>query len=315
MADELFGELRPHIEGQAHLHLAGHSLGGSLATLMALTAHLRLGGGGGGSSSEQSDASSSSGTSGSDSSRSNSTAPPAATAPAEQAPPGGGLRVQCTTFGSPPVLALESQDDEDGRSILRALRLPPGSVRNYVLQVNLGGSDARTLHVCCSAAPRCCRNACRSDNSLLGPVVPFHPHVPQDDPVPRALLSADPAFLALKQTPAVAGLLRLREQWLGQGVLSPTRFLFHPAGDVYLVRCVHGRPVLAGEAHCAALATLRAPHPLRWPTRPCRSWSAEGGHSVRLLDPRSLQEDLRLDVATLRSSPVRLVGWPCLERG
>lgn len=54
--------------------------------------------------------------------------------------------------------------------------------------------------------------------------------------MPRALLSADPAFLALKQSPAVAGLLRLREQWLGQGVLSPTRFLFHPAGDVYLVR-------------------------------------------------------------------------------
>lgn len=54
--------------------------------------------------------------------------------------------------------------------------------------------------------------------------------------MPRALLSADPAFLALKQSPAVAGLLRLREQWLGQGVLSPTRFLFHPAGNVYLVR-------------------------------------------------------------------------------
>ncbi len=54
--------------------------------------------------------------------------------------------------------------------------------------------------------------------------------------MPRALLSADPAFLVLKQSPAVAGLLRMREQWLGQGMLSPTRFLFHPAGDVYLIR-------------------------------------------------------------------------------
>lgn len=58
--------------------------------------------------------------------------------------------------------------------------------------------------------------------------------------MPRALLSADPAFLALKSSPAVAGLLRLREQWLGQGVLSPTRFLFHPAGDVFLIRWLGG---------------------------------------------------------------------------
>ena len=54
--------------------------------------------------------------------------------------------------------------------------------------------------------------------------------------MPRALLSADPAFLALQQSPAVAGLLRLRELWLGQGMIRPTRFLFHPAGDVFLVR-------------------------------------------------------------------------------
>lgn len=63
---------------------------------------------------------------------------------------------------------------------------------------------------------------------------------PQDDPIPRAMLSADPAFLALKQSVAVAGLLQLRERWLGPGLLSPTRFLYHPAGDVYLVRWVGG---------------------------------------------------------------------------
>ena len=61
-------------------------------------------------------------------------------------------------------------------------------------------------------------------------------YVLQDDPVPRAMLSADPAFSALKSSPAVAGLLRLREQWLGQGALTPNRFLYHPAGDVYLIR-------------------------------------------------------------------------------
>lgn len=54
--------------------------------------------------------------------------------------------------------------------------------------------------------------------------------------MPRALLSADPTFQMIKRSPAVAGLLRMREQWLGQGQLSPTRFLYHPAGDVYLLR-------------------------------------------------------------------------------
>lgn len=44
MAEELYGVLHPHMEGHSRLHLAGHSLGGSLATMVALTAHLRLGG-------------------------------------------------------------------------------------------------------------------------------------------------------------------------------------------------------------------------------------------------------------------------------
>lgn len=113
MAEELFEVLRPHMEGQSQLHLAGHSLGGSLATLVALTAHLRLGGSG---------SSSGSGT--------------AANSQQQQQPlGGGGLQVQCTTFGSPPVLALAAGAGEDGGSMLQALRMPPGSVRNYVLQV------------------------------------------------------------------------------------------------------------------------------------------------------------------------------------
>lgn len=226
MADELFAVLRPHMEGQTRVHLAGHSLGGSLATLVALTAQLKLGG----CSVPSTSSSSSSGSTGSGSG-SNGTG----SSGAGSGGGGGGdgrqgrqcLQVQCTTFGSPPVLALAQGAAEDGRSILQALKLPLSSVRNYVLQ---------------------------------------------DDPVPRALLSADPAFMALKQYPAVAGLLRLREQWLGQGVLSPTRFLFHPAGDVFLVR-----------------------------------WSAETGHSVRLMEPHTLQEELSLDVDTLRSSPMALM--------
>ncbi len=92
-----------------------------------------------------------------------------------------------------------------------------------------------TLTSVCRPHCNCCTLCCGRRHSLMHLFDPS-PHPPQDDPVPRALLSADPAFLALKQSSAVAGLLRLREQWLGQGVLSPTRFLFHPAGDVYLVR-------------------------------------------------------------------------------
>jgi pimeloyl-ACP methyl ester carboxylesterase len=113
MAEELFEVLRPHMEGQSQLHLAGHSLGGSLATLVALTAHLRLGG----------------------SSSSNSSTAAASHHQQQQQLGAGGLQVQCTTFGSPPVLALAAGAGEDGGSMLQALRMAPGSVRNYVLQV------------------------------------------------------------------------------------------------------------------------------------------------------------------------------------
>ena len=111
--------------------------------------------------------------------------------------------------------------------------------------------------------------------------------------MPRALLSADPAFLALQQSPAVAGLLRLREQWLGQGVLSPGRFLFHPAGDVFLVRWAgphrlrHYRWLALPLAPLSPVGTDVPPLHLDRPFSTPPSWhallSAGGARSVAIL--------------------------------
>lgn len=111
MAEQLFEDLRPHLEGAPNVHLAGHSLGGSLATLLAVTTHLRLHGGGsgsGGSVGGGNGASSSSGSGG--------------------AGKGVQPRVQVTTFGSPPVLALAGPGGEDGRALLqvRGACMPAG---------------------------------------------------------------------------------------------------------------------------------------------------------------------------------------------
>lgn len=346
MAGELFEELRPHMEGVPRLHLAGHSLGGSLATLVALTAHLKLGGSslkagkGGGSSAggDDSDAS------GSGPSSSGGSRGDAQQQRQRQRQPGRRhLQVEVTTFGSPPVLALAHGAEEDGRSILQArgpgagrglsgvprtqtaapwegrracgvaLRAPAPSARPKGLPSSVvacflcslsagpapapgrcqelrvtgascgwagggrgGGGGcrpaARPSHsvaegaparisplpaALCAWQPKSCASACpwpariahpapspasgcnpllRAPTPSPTPSPPGLPFPPQDDPVPRALLSADPAFMALKSSPAVAGLLRLRERWLGHGLLSPTRFLYHPAGDVFLIR-------------------------------------------------------------------------------
>jgi hypothetical protein len=75
----------------------------------------------------------------------------------------------------------------------------------------------------CCAYVRCC--AGRRDFVL------------QNDPVPRALLSVDPTFQALKQWSPVRGLLALRGALLGEGSpLSSSRFLFEAVGDVYLIK-------------------------------------------------------------------------------
>jgi hypothetical protein len=49
----------------------------------------------------------------------------------------------------------------------------------------------------------------------------------QNDPIPRVLLSVDPAFAMVKEWGAVQQLLQLRGWLLGDGsALSPSRFLF-----------------------------------------------------------------------------------------
>jgi len=138
MADELFEVLRPHIEGHSQVHLAGHSLGGSLATLLAVTAHLKLGsissnsangskgssgahgssGANGSNGSVGSNGSSSNGSRNGGSSNGSSSGRPAAAAQAAAASQQR-LQVRVTTFGSPPVLALSKGAEEDGRAILQ----------------------------------------------------------------------------------------------------------------------------------------------------------------------------------------------------
>jgi hypothetical protein len=47
----------------------------------------------------------------------------------------------------------------------------------------------------------------------------------------------DPALAALRDSAPVAGLLRLREQLMGSSAAFASP-VYHPAGDVYLIRCV-----------------------------------------------------------------------------
>ena len=59
----------------------------------------------------------------------------------------------------------------------------------------------------------------------------------ENDPVPRALLSVDPTFTALKNSRPGAALLQLRHWLLGPGVpLTPDRFLADNVGEVNLLR-------------------------------------------------------------------------------
>ena len=62
-------------------------------------------------------------------------------------------------------------------------------------------------------------------------------YVLENDPVPRALISADPNFRAAASWAPVARLLQLRQALLGPGsMLSSERFMFENVGDTFLLR-------------------------------------------------------------------------------
>jgi pimeloyl-ACP methyl ester carboxylesterase len=164
MAAALWDELGPHISDfRGDIQVAGHSLGGSLATLLAGHASLKL---------------------------------------------GIGERLYCSSFGSPPVLALDN--GPGGSNLPAALGIPAAHCRNFVCD---------------------------------------------QDVVPRMFLAADPAFSTLQSLPGASALLSLRERVFGASVsFSSSRFLYHAAGQVFLLRWDGERgfsatPVDPGEAH------------------------------------------------------------------
>ncbi|CAG9465755.1 unnamed protein product [Pedinophyceae sp. YPF-701] len=60
--------------------------------------------------------------------------------------------------------------------------------------------------------------------------------VVDNDPIPRAFLQADPVWALVKKFPPARGLLALRDAIGGAGgVMSSTRFLFDPVGELYLL--------------------------------------------------------------------------------
>ena len=75
-------------------------------------------------------------------------------------------------------------------------------------------------------------------------------YVLENDPVPRALLSIDPAFTFLKQNRAGAAFLQLRQWLVGPTALTPERFLADNVGEVHLLKwsAEHGHEV---RIHCS----------------------------------------------------------------
>ena len=71
-------------------------------------------------------------------------------------------------------------------------------------------------------------------------------YVLENDPVPRALLSIDPTFTALKQNRAGAAFLQLRQWLVGPTALTPDRFLADNVGEVHLLKwsAEHGHQVI-----------------------------------------------------------------------
>jgi hypothetical protein len=125
------------------------------------------------------------------------------------------LLPEVLTFGSPPVLAHARGGGS--AAMMRALaRLAEGGGGGN------GGNGSKE-----DAATTAAASAASVAQYVL-----------EGDPVPRALLSADPTFASLKKQGGLfSAALALNQRLFGEGSpLTPSRFLFEPLGVVKLVR-------------------------------------------------------------------------------
>jgi hypothetical protein len=127
------------------------------------------------------------------------------------------LLPEVLTFGSPPVLAHARGGGS--AAMMRALA-----------RMAEGGGNGVSANAATAAAATA-TTAATSAASVAQ-------YVLEGDPVPRALLSADPTFASLKKQGGIfSAALALNQRLFGEGSpLTPTRFLFEPLGVVKLVR-------------------------------------------------------------------------------
>jgi len=105
----------------------------------------------------------------------------------------------------------------------------------------------------------------------------------EHDPVPRALITADPAFHALKQYAPVQQLLQARSWLLGSGLFggqdasatSPftsNRFLFESVGGVYLLRAGSRVTPVGSVSDSEELMRMAIADVLARPARALQAW-------------------------------------------
>lgn len=117
------------------------------------------------------------------------------------------------SFGSPPVLSHVRHGASLAAPLPKAIRMTPsplhcrgGGSRPVLWSLGMGPESLRAI-------------------------------VLDNDPVPRAFLSADPAFSLLKSVGLVRSLMDLRDSVFGLGhVFSQERFLYENVGQTYLLR-------------------------------------------------------------------------------
>lgn len=195
MAGQLYEALRiPVTEAQAlqrRCYFGGHSLGGSLALLLAVLFRLRL--------------------------------------------PLSSSLLQCCTFGSPPVLSHGT--GRGGNEVLQVC-LPFSLLITWHRPLFCMSTNSQYSHEGNAPSYSKSRYVEKGCLQMLGlPEGSMRSFVLENDPVPRALLSVDPTFTALKNSRPGAALLQLRHWLLGPGVpLTPDRFLADNVGEVNLLR-------------------------------------------------------------------------------